>query len=60
MKTGKVTIQRSEHSRIDRDSEFVTQDITIKADVEYAFAVKAVNVQGDSEFSEEKLKPLTG
>lgn len=59
VKTGKVTIQRSEHSRIDRDSEFVTQDITIKADVEYAFAVKAVNVQGDSEFSEEKLKPLT-
>ena len=60
VKTGKVTIQRSEHSRVDRDSEFVTQDIIIEPDVEYAFSVKAVNVQGDSDFSEEKLKALKG
>jgi len=58
VKTGKVTIQRSEHSRVDRDSEYVTQDIIIEPDVEYAFSVKAVNVQGDSDFSEEKLKAL--
>jgi len=58
VKTGKVTTQRSEHSRMDRDSEFVTQDIIIQPNVEYAFSVKAVNVQGDSDFSEEKLKAL--
>ena len=60
VKTGKVTTQRSEHSRMDRDSEFVTQDIIIEPNVEYAFSVKAVNVQGDSDFSEEKLKELQG
>ena len=60
VKTGKVTTQRSEHSRMDRDSEFVTQDIIIQPNVEYAFSVKAVNVQGDSDFSEEKLKALKG
>ena len=60
MKTGKVTDQKSEHTRIDRDSEFVYQDIVVEPYVEYAFSVKAVNVQGDSLFSEEKLKPLKG
>lgn len=36
----------------------MTQDVIINPDIKYAFAVKAVNVQGASDFSLEKIKEL--
>ena len=42
------------------DTAWVTQDIIIDPEIKYAFAVKAVNVQGSSDFSLEKIKELKG
>lgn len=56
--TGKIKTVKSHPTSLSSDSAFVTQDIIINPDIKYAFAVKAVNVQGASDFSLEKIKEL--
>ncbi len=51
---------KSNPTSLSADSAFVTQDVIIDPDIKYAFAVKAVNVQGASDFSLEKIKELKG
>jgi len=56
--TGKVEIVKSDQTALTADTQFVYQDVIINPDIKYAFAVKAVNVQGFSKFSMEKIKEL--
>jgi len=58
VQSGKVTRQKTENKAVNRDADFVYQDIIIQPNVEYAFSVKAFNVQGASDFSVEKIKEL--
>ena len=51
---------KSEAKSLSPDSAWVTQDVIINPDIKYAFAVKAVNVQGGSDYSVERIKELKG
>ena len=51
---------KSDQTALTADTQFVYQDVIINPDIKYAFAVKAVNVQGFSKFSMEKIKELKG
>ena len=51
---------KSDQTDLTPDTQFVYQDVIINPDIKYAFAVKAVNVQGFSKFSMEKIKELKG
>lgn len=59
VKTGIELKHGSNYSRLDPAKEFVQQVVIIEPNVEYAFSVEAVNVQGSSGFTEEKRKSLT-
>ena len=60
VKTGIELKHGSNYTRLDPDKQFVQQIVIIEPNVEYAFSVEAVNVQGSSGFTEEKRKSLTG
>ena len=61
VKSGKELLPNNyNHSKLEPDMAFVTQNVVLEPNVEYAFSVEAVNVQGSSGYTEEKRKSLTG
>ena len=45
---------------LDSNTKFMFQNISVDPDTKYSFAVRAINVQGGSHFSLEKIKELKG
>ena len=45
---------------LDSNAQFLYQNITVDPNTKYSFSVRAINVQGGSKFSQEKIKELKG
>merc|ERR1719192_1764493 len=59
VKSGRELPFNQSQSRLEEDTQFVLQVVTTEPNIEYAFAVEAVNVQGSSGFTQEKRISLT-
>ena len=52
--------EKSPVSDLDSNAQFLYQNITVDPNTKYSFSVRAINVQGGSKFSQEKIKELKG
>jgi len=59
VKSGRELPFNQSQSHLEEDTQFVLQVVTTEPNIEYAFAVEAVNVQGSSGFTQEKRISLT-
>ena len=52
--------EKSPATDLDSNAQFLYQNITVDPNTKYSFSVRAINVQGGSQFSQEKIKELKG
>ena len=58
--TDKVITEKSPVTNLDSNAQFLYQNINVDPNTKYSFSVRAINVQGGSKFSQEKIKELKG
>ena len=52
--------EKSPVTDLDSNAQFLYQNINVDPNTKYSFSVRAINVQGGSKFSQEKIKELKG